>query len=123
MNDFFLYEPKENQDIPVSTYGSAAMKLIEMQKFPHWALFVYKDLKQSAQGEPPDLLAYIHSNAIILAPLINHGTVKGMLICEDRAFDQTIEMKSICGKSIKVRIPSLSGRYTAIEDMELDLIH
>ena len=123
MKDFFLYETKESQNIPVHIYGAAAMRLLEMDLFPRWALFVYKDLKEAAFGSPPDLLAYIHDNAILLAPLVRNQTVKGMLICEDRAFNQTLEMKSPEGDVISVSIPSFDGRYAAVEDIELEIIH
>lgn len=122
MNDFFLYEPIENQNIPMHVYGSAAMKLLEMGQFPNWALFVYKDLKQSAAGEPPDLLAYLHKSAILLAPILKDDAVKGMLICEDKIYNQIISMESPCGKKIQVFIPSFDGRYAATEDIELNLI-
>jgi len=122
MNDFFLYEPQEDQNIPMYTYGAAAMKLIEGNLFPKWGLFVYKDLKQSADGPPPELLAFIHENAIILAPRVKEDLVKGMLICEDRSFNKTIEMKSPCGQLITVKVPSFNGRYAAVEDIELEIV-
>lgn len=103
-------------------YGAAALKLIELNLFPKWGLFVYKDLKQSASGDPPDLLAFIHENAILLAPILKDTQVKGMLICEDRAFNQLLNMCSPCGKKIKVNIPSFDGRYAAVEDIELELV-
>lgn len=122
MKDFFLYEPVETQNIPMYVYGAAAMKLIEMNLFPSWGLFIYKDLKQSAAGDPPDLLAFISKSAILLAPILKDTSVKGMLICEDRCFNKTIEMESPCGKQIKVSVPSFDGRYAAIEDIELEII-
>lgn len=122
MEDFFLYQPKEVQNIPTFVYGAAAIKLIDMGLFPRWGLFVYKDLKESAAGNPPDLLAFIHENAILLAPLMKDGCVKGMLICEDKSFGKVLTMKSPCEKEVKVKIPAFDGRYAAVEDIELDLI-
>lgn len=121
MNDFFLYEPKEDRNIPTHIYGSAALRLIEMNLFPRWALFVYKDLRQAASGSPPDLLAFIHDNAILLAPLVKGDNVKGMLICEDRAFNKELTLESPCGQVLTVSIPSFDGRYAAIENIELNI--
>ena len=121
MEDFFLYQPKDTQNIPKSTYGAAGMKLLEMGLLPPWALFIYKDLQQSASGLPPQLLAFIHESAIILAPIVKQHSVKGMLICEDKAQGETIEMKSPCGQQIKVAIPNLNGHYAAIENIDIEI--
>ena len=122
MNDFYLYEPQEDQNIPMYVYGAAAMELIRRGLFPKWGLFVYKDLKQSADGEPPDLLAFISEGAILLAPRVKNDSVKGMLICEDKTFNKQIKMESPCGQSLIVTVPSFDGRYVAIEDIELEIV-
>ena len=121
MNDFFLFEPSEDRNIPTGTYGAAAMKLIEIDQFPSWALFVYKDLSASSNGAPPSLLAFIHEEAILLAPIVKGDLVTGMLICSEKAYKKTLEMKSPCGGVISVDIPPLKGAYVAIEDIELEL--
>ncbi len=121
MNDFFLFEPAEDKNIPTGTYGAAAMKLIEIDQFPSWALFVYKDLAASSNGAPPGLLAFIHKEAIILAPIVKGDLVTGMLICTEKAYGKTLEMDSPCGRAINVDIPSLKGAYVAIEDIELEI--
>ncbi len=121
MNDFFLFEPSEDRNIPTGTYGAAAMKLIEIDQFPSWALFVYKDLSASSNGAPPSLLAFIHEEAILLAPIVKGDLATGMLICTEKAYKKTLEMKSPCGEVISVDIPPLKGAYVAIEDIELEL--
>lgn len=121
MEDFFLYQPRDTQNIPKSSYGSAGMKLLEMGLLPAWALFIYRDLKQSAAGSPPQLLAFLHKSAIILAPLVKTNTVKGMLICEDKVYNTKIEMQSPCGQSIQVFIPKLEGCFIALENVELEI--
>lgn len=122
MDDFFLYKPKESQDIPTSTFGSAAMALIEKGLFPNWALFVYKDLKAASNGAAPRLLAYLHENAIILAPVRKGNAISGMLICDDKSFNKTLQMKSPCGEVVDVFIPAQNGRYAAIENIELTIM-
>ena len=121
MEDFFLYQPKESSNMPLGSYGAAAMELIEQQLFPRWAYCFYKDLKSSSTGNPPGFLGLIHEKAIILAPEITDNTVKGMLIMEDVVSEQTIEMKSTLGGTIKVTMPKATIRYSAKEGVEVPI--
>jgi hypothetical protein len=122
MEDFFLYQSREEQNVPMSVYGAAAMQLIKDRKFPQWALSFYGDLKRSASGDPPELLAYSHKNAIMLAPTIEDGELKGMLICEDVVSEKVIEMKSNLGDKILVKVHKLIIRYSAQEGVALQII-
>lgn len=122
MSDFFLYESKEDMNIPSSVYGAAAIAMIEERRFPNWALFVYKDLRMSADGPPPKLLGYIGKDILILAPIHYDDKVKGMVVCMESAYGQIREMVSPCGSSIKVRSPRGQGKYFATENLELEVI-
>lgn len=122
MADFFLYQGKEDRDIPMGIYGAAAMKLIKNKEFPGWAYTFYKDLRAAAEGPAPELLAFKHKHAILLAPSIRDETVKGMLICEDVVSDQVIEMESNTGLKLSVKIPPQDIRYIAQENVELAII-
>lgn len=121
IDDFYLYQPKEEMNIPTAVYGAAGMELIKMKKLPPWALFVFKDIKQSASGAPPAMLALIGENALVLAPIFKDKTVKGMLICNEKAYGTEIAMVSPCGKTATLAIPVMSGRYIAVENIELEL--
>lgn len=121
MEDFFLYQPREDKNIPTSTFGSAAMELIKRKIYPSWALFVFKDLKQSASGPPPSLLAFMGDNVLLLAPIVKENTVKGMLIANESVYGETVEMTSPCGKTITAVIPTLIGRYSAEENIEMQV--
>lgn len=123
MQDFFLFEPKDDRNIPTSVYGSAAMALAETGDLPSWALFVFKDLKESADGSTPALLAYVCDDAILLAPVHYGNTVKGMLIAKISASLQRRIMKSPCGKSVYVELPVINGKFYAQEDIELPVIN
>ena len=123
MNDFFLYQPTDEKDVPMSVYGAAAMKLIEDKEFPLWAYTFYKDLKMSADGPAPDLLAFSHKHAILLAPMIREETVKGMLISEDVISGEVIEMKSNTGLTLKLKMPLQETRYVAKENIELEIVN
>ena len=121
MDDFFLYQPHDAQDMPTGVYGSAAMKLIEDRRFPGWALTFYADLKKSADGPPPRLLAYQHEKAIVLAPVIDGETVKGMLIADNVVSEKIIELESNYGDIIKLKMPKLTSQYSAEEDVTLQV--
>lgn len=122
MSDFYLYESREDMNIPSSVYGAAALALIEEKKLPNWALFIYKDLRSSADGPPPKLLAFIGDDMMILAPLRYDNKVKGMLVCMERAYGQERLLRSPCGEQIKVRCIKGSGKYFAKENVELEVI-
>lgn len=123
MNDFFLYQPKDDKDIPTGVYGAAAMRLVESREFPLWAYTFYKDLKSAANGPAPTLLAFSHKNAILLAPVIKEKTIKGMLISEDVVSGQVIEMTSNTGLTYSLQIPVQKSRYIAEENVELLIVN
>lgn len=122
MEDFYLFEPRDERNIPTSVYGAAAMALAAQGLLPSWALFVFKALKESAEGTPPALLAYICDDAIILAPLHYGTNLKGMIIAKHDASGQRRKMTSPCGKEIYVEIPVGNGKFYAQEDVEMPLI-
>lgn len=123
MEDFFLFEPKEQKNIPTGVYGSAAMALAEKNLLPSWALFVFRDLKEAADGTEPPMLAYICDDALILAPYHSGHSIRGMVIAKQSASGQRRRMSSPCGKSIYTEIPIGNGKFYAEEDVELPLIN
>lgn len=122
MSDFFLYESKEDMNIPSSVYGAAALALIEARQFPNWALFIYKDLKSAAEGAPPKLLAYISADFMLLAPIHYDDKVKGMVVCMESAYGQIRQLASPCGQTIKVRCIKGRNKFFASENVELTVI-
>lgn len=122
INDFFIYEPKENQGVPMAVYGAAALELINQGLFPNWALTFYADLKRSADGSPPHLLAFIHEKAIVLAPEIDKEVVTGMLIADEVVSEQVIDMQSNHGSMIRLQMPKLTVRYSAKEGVILPVV-
>ena len=97
------------------------MKLIEDKNFPNWALTFYADLKKGASGTPPDLLAYQHDKAIVLAPTIDGNTLKGMLIADYAVSEDIIELQSNHGDMIRLQIPKLASQLNAMEDITLQI--
>jgi hypothetical protein len=118
MEDFYLYADFEDgRNGPRAKYGAAAMELIKKSLFPSWALFIYKDLKiQAGNAIAPDLLAFIHENALILAPSVSSNECAGMLIATEEASGKTLTMESPCGKSIRVLMPDIRAKVYAEED-------
>jgi hypothetical protein len=123
LEDFYLYDVKDNKDMIDSIYGAAALKLIEMGVFPTWALFVYKQLSERAEESiPPVLLCYACDQAIVLAPQIEGGTCKGMLIAMESASMRNLDFTSPCGKSIRLRMPQIKSKIIAEENCYIDII-
>ena len=120
LDDFFLYQPQDAQDIPTGIYGAAAMKLIQNKKFPNWPTF-YAGGKKGAAGEAPQVLAYQHKNANVLAPVVDGNTVKGMLIADYVVSEDIIEMQSNQGEMIRLQMPKLTSQYSAQEDVTLQI--
>lgn len=118
MDDFYLYADAEDTGkTPNGRYGAAALELISRSLFPSWALFVYKDLKTQAENAvAPDLLAFIHVHAIVLAPVISDNQCTGMLIALEEASGKTLTMDSPCGKRIRIQVPELNDKVYAEED-------
>lgn len=117
--DYCFYIPPSMRNLPGSEYGSAAMRLMGQEQFPGWALFIYKDLKAVATTLAPPRLALRAENALILAPSIKDGFVKGMLIAQETAKGQWLKMTDDDGEVFLVQIPELSGKVAALEDIEL----
>lgn len=119
--DYCFYMPFEARNLPSQEYGSAAMRLMAASEFPSWALFIYKDLKEASGPVVPERLALRGENAIILAPEMNKETVKGMLVAQESASNQWIEMRDDEGQGWLVQIPPLTSKIAAHEAIEMPL--
>ena len=58
----------------------------------------------------------------MLAPTIEDGELKGMLICEDVVSEKIIEMESTLGDRVSVKIHKLTIRYSAQEGVSLPIM-
>lgn len=122
MSDFYFYDNKELEKMPEARYGAAAMEMINQKIFPVWALFVYSDLKARANDAlPPEMLCLQDEHTLILAPNIEEGVIRGMLIATEQASNSMRTLTSPCGLTVEVRIPKLEHKYVAIEDLELQV--
>ncbi len=122
MSDFYLYEPRELQNLPSGRFGAAAIELVRKGKFPSWALFCFKQLSQGASGSPPALLAYIGVDCMVIAPVASPSGVTGLFIGMESASDQVRELKSPDGKVVTLKIPFIETKIIAEEDLVLPII-
>lgn len=123
LSDFCIYGPTEENKAPAARYGSAADALIQKGIFPSWALFVYSDLKKNAKNAtPPEPLAFVSENAVILAPNCGEGLCNGMLIATKSASGQVIEFKLSKDITIKVLMPAFQASVYAEEDISMPIV-
>jgi hypothetical protein len=117
MQDFFLYQPPELLQAPEERYGAAAMWLVKENMYPAFALFCFPELNRHKGTVLPTIIAYLHENAIILAPVHgNDGTVKGLFIGEHAASNANLTMTSPCGREITIDVGTISDEVMAKED-------
>lgn len=122
LEDFYMYQPRENKNLPRSRFGAAAMALIQAEKFPYWALFCYKDLAAAATGSAPELLCFTSETAILLAPEKTEAGYTGLLIALEEAGNQRHIMRSPCGKTFITEIGHIHTKVVAKEGATLPRI-
>lgn len=121
MEDFCFFLSNEDRNIPSAEFGAAAMALIQKKIFPHWGLFAYKDLKEAAAGPPPEVLALMSHDIMVLAPRIVDKDLQGMMIALESASGQLRSLKSPCKKTVLLRVPEFQGKYYCQENVSLPL--
>jgi hypothetical protein len=121
LTDFYLYQPREFQDLPSGRYGSAALALIQKRLFPSWGLTFYSQLSAGASGEEPTLLAFIGKDFLLLAPAEAPGGYTGMLLALESANKTVQTAYSPCGKSVTFLLPEVKSKVIAEEDYFLSI--
>lgn len=119
IEEFYLYQPRDQRDLPPGRCGAAAMEMVKKGILPPWALFCYKDLASSASGEAPPLLAFVSEDAMLLAPIRVDTGFKGMLIAQESAGGRWITMESPCGRSETLYIPEIPTKFVAEDNVIL----
>ncbi len=119
MDDFYLYQPVDDQNLPAGRYGSAAMSLLSDGLFPNWALFCYKELAASCDAPVPALRAYIGEDFILLAPRRADGHVTGLFIAKETAQGKSRRAVTPEGEEIFLDIPPIPTKFIAEEDFNL----
>lgn len=119
MEDFYIYQPLDQKNLPEERYGAAALWLVENEMYPGFALFCFPELRKNAGQNVPTLISYNHPSAVLLAPTASPEGVTGLLIAEKAVSNEIIKMRSPCGQEIRVRIPSILDEVAAEEDITL----
>ena len=119
MEDFYLYQPMEDKNIPAGRYGAAALSLMKEGLFPHWALFCFKELTAAASEAIPAVRAYIGQDFILLAPLRDNEHMKGLLIARESATGPARRAVSPEGVEVFLDIPYVPTKIIATEDLSL----
>ena len=119
MEDFYLFQPKDEADTASARYGSAAIKMIEDGIYPSWALFCFADLTAQADGHPPALLAFVAKDALLLGPVEQPDGFKGLLIAEESASGEAREFTSPCGLTVRLKVPYIRTKAIAEEGITL----
>jgi hypothetical protein len=90
LHEFCFFRQQQPGDRPPVEAGAAMIALISRKQFPGFALAFYDPLLSAGQGAaPPQRLALVADDAILLAPEPIAGGWRGFLIAEGTATGQT----------------------------------
>lgn len=118
--DFSVYKPREDLDLPDGHYGAAMLAAISLGLMPSWALFCYKELTSNAtQGYAPSEPIFVSEDAVLLHPVPVPSGYEGLLIARESAGNRSIVFKNSKGESIRLNVPHISTKVVAIEDVTL----
>jgi len=120
LDQFCLYKPREQQEIPSYVYGSAAVTAIKRGIMPSWALFCYRQLASAASPDyEPRNAIMVAKDALLLHPIKTEDGWKGMLIALESSGKQRREFKMEDGSSIWLTVPEIETKMIAVEDVAL----
>ena len=118
--DFAMYRPKEDENLPDGRYGSAMLKAFRDKRLPAWALFCFKELASAAdKGYEPSEAILVSSDAVLLHPTITAGGWTGLLIAQESASNQLRVFRDSAGISHRLTVPFIETKIVAIEDVVL----
>lgn len=118
--DFSVYKPREDLDLPDGHYGAAMLEGIRLGLMPSWTLFCYKELVSSASQDyvPSDPLL-VSTDAVLLHPMAVPGGYEGLLIAREAAGGKRLTFKNSKGDSFKLTVPPVNTKIVAMEDVTL----
>ncbi len=118
--DFSVYKPKEDLDLPEGRYGAAMLEAIRLELIPSWALFCYKELASSAKPDyAPSNPILVSCDAVLLHPSPVPGGYEGLLIAREAAGNKCVLFKDCDGTEIRLNVPHVSTKVVALEDVTL----
>ena len=98
------------------------MELAQQDLLPSWSLFVFKKLKQSAKGHPPQILSYGCEDVFVIGPHIREGMLHGFVIAKETSYERVRTLQSPCGRTVIVRMPRFDGKVYATETQPIRLL-
>ena len=100
----------DDDAIPAS-WAPAGAALLELERrglLPAFACAADERLERAGKGAPaPERLAWIHEQAMLLAPWQGAGAWHGHLIAEPEASGRVLEFSSVDGETISLQLPVL----------------
>ena len=120
LDQFCLYQPEEDKNLPSYVYGSAALSAHKLGMLPNWALFCYKDLASTASKDyKPSNPVLLAKDALLLHPVKMSNGWKGLLIAEESASGQIRTFRDADGEQFKLAVPIIETKVVAIENVIL----
>lgn len=120
LDQFCLYQPSEDKNLPSYMYGSALLSAHRLGMYPNWAFFCFKDLVATANKEykpaNPVLLA---EDALLLHPVQEGRSWKGMLIAQESASGKMRTFRNAEGEEFNLAVPIIETKFEAIEGVIL----
>lgn len=118
--DLSFYKPRDNGQTATAVNGSAMVELAKLKLLPSWTLFCFREVSASADGSRPQVLAFIGSDAMLVAPSKTELGWTGLLVAEESASNQTRTLVDPeTGDNIRVRVPHVHTKLIAEEDQLL----
>ena len=115
VTEFCFYADREDRNDPDAINAAAYMALLKDGKIPAWALYIYPDMKSNAgDTAPPDDLAAIGQDFLLIAPQPVNGGMEGLLLAKQRVAGELILVK-VGNTSVRVRVPEFEESVVARE--------
>ena len=94
LDKFCFFRVQQQGERPPVEAGAAMLELIRRQQCPGFALAFYEQLEQAGKGnDPPQRLALVADDAILLAPIPAGDGWQGFVIAEATATGQLREFR------------------------------
>lgn len=120
LNQFCLYQPDEDKNLPSYVYGSAAISAHKLGMLPNWALFCYKDLVSTASKEyEPSNPVLLAEDALLLHPVRASSGWRGLLVAQESASGKIRTFKNVSGEKFDLAVPIVETKFIAIENVIL----
>lgn len=121
LRDFLCFgEPGEQDQGPPPAAGAAMLELNRLGLLPGFTLVFWPALSEAGKGQPPPQpLALLAADAVLLAPRMTGGGWSGLLLAEDTAAGQVRAFSTVDGEpagELMVPLPSDPGAVVWTEE-------